>query len=59
VQRTVSVHQSFYGPHRGSGSLYGQHCARFHRHAADLNDAGAALTGIAPHMRSGKPQLIP
>jgi hypothetical protein len=59
VQGTVSIHQSFYSPDCGSRSLNRQHCARFHGHAADLNDTGPALAGIAPHMRSREPQLIP
>ena len=47
------------GSYLGAIGLCRQHGAGFHRAAIDVNQARAALAGIATHVGAGEPQLIP
>jgi hypothetical protein len=40
-------------------ALQREHCARLHRHAVDMDDAGAALRGVAADMGAGEVQMLP
>ena len=42
-----------------AGGLAGQHGAGFDRPAVDMNDAGAALAGVAADMGAGQVQIFP
>ena len=47
------------GAHRVAAGHGGQHRARLHRLAVDVDDAGAAVAGVTAPVGSGEPQLIP
>jgi hypothetical protein len=44
--------------HLGALGLQRQRGAALHRFAVDMHDAGAALAGVAAHMRAGQAQMI-
>ena len=58
MQRTVRLGQSLDGGDVGALELPGEHRAGLHRLAVDVNDAGAALRGVAPHMGTREPQIL-
>ena len=46
------------GDHRRAVGLDGEHGAGLHRLAVDMDDAGAALRGVAADMRSGQAERL-
>ena len=53
-----AVGQTFDRHDRRPGSLDGQHGAGLHRLAVDMDDAGAALRGVAADMGAGKAEIF-
>jgi len=52
------LRQALDGDHLGTRRLHGEHGAGFHRDAVDMDDAGAALRGIAADMGAGQLQAL-
>ena len=42
----------------GAFALHGERGAGLHRLAVEMDDAGAALRGVAADMRAGEPQVL-
>ncbi len=58
MQRPVRRRQTLDGEHIGAFELQRQHGAGLDRLAVDVNDAGAALRGVAADMGAGQPQVF-
>src|SRR4029078_12475213 len=58
MQRPVRLGEPFGGGDVRTLYLPGEGRARLYRLAGDMDYAGAALRGVAAHMRSGEPQLL-
>src|SRR5262249_60465863 len=54
----ISIGQPLDGGDRGAGRLRRHHGARFDGAAIQMDHAGPALPGIAPHMRPGQAQRL-
>jgi hypothetical protein len=50
--------QALDGGHAGAVCLHRQHVAGLHRAAVQVDGAGAALGGVAAHVRAGEAQLL-
>ena len=54
----VALGDAFDGGDVGAVGLSDQHGAGFHRPAIDMDDAGAALAGVASDMRAGESEMV-
>ena len=58
MQLAVDCGEALDRRHGGAVDLDRQHGARLHRAAVDMDDAGAALAGVAADMGAGQPQML-
>jgi hypothetical protein len=58
VQGPARLGQALDGGDLGALALQGEQGAGLRRNAVDMHDAGAALRGVAAHMRAGKPKIF-
>jgi hypothetical protein len=58
VQRAVGLGEALDGEDVGPLRLHGEHRAGLHRLAVHVHGAGAALRGVAAHVRAGETQVL-
>ena len=58
MQGAVGIGHAFDGADMGAVRLHGEHGARLHRLAIEVDRAGAAMAGVAADMGSGEVQLL-
>ena len=58
MQGAVGISHAFDGADIGAVRLHGEHGARLHRLAIEVDRAGAAMAGVTADMGSGEVQLL-
>src|SRR5205814_1783944 len=58
MQAAVAANQPLYRDDIGTLGLYCKYSARLHRFPVHVDGASPAMTGVAPDMRAGDPELL-